>query len=304
MARDTIVRDGEEIVVETGTGLVTSLAEIPGKRNAQVVFKATHTDLRDPVTGWLDTFDETQLANVRRGHAEGLELEYRIEVHRKASVDKSVPIADVPKRDKVRDLVVVTPARSGGEAGHADPAPAEPAPAAVADQPADQAADTEPSPATEAPAQRERPARHVAESKPWEELNSDGTPNLGAFAVTAGAGIVDLAVETLLAGGVDLKIAAIRTVATDLMHVADEIQAGVTGYRPDRMANSHTRARGLLRTVLRARPYPLDKVLDEHGAIQPKAADAAGAWTEKAVPAGVALLRMAVDLAGIDWRTA
>jgi hypothetical protein len=88
------------------------------------------------------------------------------------------------------------------------------------------------------------------------------------------------------------------------MTAADGIQAGATGYRADRMANSHTRARHLLRTVLRARPYPVDTVLDEHGAIKPSAAKAAGAWTEKAIPAGVALLRVAVELAGIDWRAA
>lgn len=283
MARDSITRDGEEIVVETGTGLIQKIDHEAGKRNAQIVFRATHANLRDPITGWFDTIAAADgvLDALRDAMAEGVEVEYRIEVHRKANVDKTIPLADVPTRDRVRDLVTV--ARRGST--QASPPPDRPA---------------------QAPQQPPAPPRRgkVEEARPWEELNSDGTPNLGSYAVLAGAGIVDLAVEILVAADAPLRLDAIETVAVDLMAAADAIQAGSTGQRADRMDNSHSRARGILRTVLRPRPYPVADVVDEHGEIRKTAAKAVQEWHEKVAKAGVALFTMAVRVSGVDWRDA
>ena len=175
MARDVITRDGEELVVETGTGIIVTLVEPPsGKRNAQVAFRATHANLAKPVTGWLDTLQAAeQLEHARRAHAEGVEVEYRIEVHRKAGVDKAIPLADVATTDRVRDLVLVQPARGGGAPAATGPNTEDPRPDAPPDQPhPDRTSDAAPPAAAQRPEPRRGPK--IQEAKPWEELNSDG----------------------------------------------------------------------------------------------------------------------------------
>lgn len=302
MARDAIVRDGEEVVVETGTGIVTKFERTSGGRNARVEFRATHTNLKDPVSCWLDTFDETLTGYIDEGHRKGLELEYRIEVHRKAGVDKARRIAELGNREKVRDLVKVHPAREG----RASPPENPPPPAPDSPSPGRNGA-TAPDTAPERVAGFQAPsapparaARNVEEAKPWEPLNSDGSPNLGSYAVTAGAGMVDLAVEVILEAGVRPGFGLVQAAAAELMVVADAIQAGGTGNRSDRMDASHTRARGLLRTVLRLMPFPV-AALGEPGG-RPVAGKVLEEWRTKAANAGVALLNLAVDLSGVDWR--
>lgn len=297
MARDTIERDGEQLVVETGTGLVESFDEKPGKRNAQVTFKATHTNLRDPVTGWLDTFDQAAAELVRDALEQRFELEYRVEVHRLAKVDKSIPIAEVGKRDKIRDLVHVALVADGGAKPPPRDASTEDAPAR-ADDPSPKSEPIAPTDPPAAPKPRRGPK--VAEARPWEEMNSDGSPNLGAYAVQAAAGMVDLAVEILVEAEREVTPSVVRFVATRLIEAADEIQAGVRpDGRYDRMDNSHTRARGVLRTVLRLAAFPLEVVDDKANVSN---VDVVHTWHRRTVHAGVALLTLALDLSGIDWR--
>lgn len=110
-----------EVRVETGTGVVTKIEHEAGKRNAHVRFKATHTNLREPVQAWADTLDGAVWPLIQEAHGAGLVLEYRIEVRRKDGVDPSKPIAELANRDKVRDLAAV--ARTG-ELNPADRIPA------------------------------------------------------------------------------------------------------------------------------------------------------------------------------------
>jgi hypothetical protein len=112
-----------EVRVETGTGVVTKTEHAAGKRNAHVVFKATHADLKQPVAAWADTFDSAVWPLVQEAERAGLILEYRIEVRRKDGVDPAKPIADLANTDKVRDLAAV--ARIG-ELNPADRIPAQP----------------------------------------------------------------------------------------------------------------------------------------------------------------------------------
>src|SRR3954453_11836363 len=129
-----------EVRVETGTGLIEKFELKPGARNAHVIIKATHTNLREPVSAWADTFDGAVWPTVTAAHEERFEVEYRIEVKRKDGVDKSKPIAELGNREKVRDLAAV--ARKGElsqidriQAPAAASRPAAPSPAPSAPEP-------------------------------------------------------------------------------------------------------------------------------------------------------------------------
>lgn len=103
MAVEMIHTDLGETRVETGSGRVVKVDQTEGQRNAQVFIDATH--LREKVTGWCDTAGPTW-AEVQEAHRTGAEVPYRVETHRKRGFhDKECPIADVPNREKVRDLV-------------------------------------------------------------------------------------------------------------------------------------------------------------------------------------------------------
>lgn len=107
----------------------------------------------------------------------------------------------------------------------------------------------------------------VAEAKPWEPYNGDGSLNLGSYAITASASAVHLAHDLLLAkakvdaaelGHADqVTPAKVRALAALLLDAADAVQARHRGDgRVDRMDNSHTRARGMVRVALDAYPVP------------------------------------------------
>lgn len=153
---------------------------------------------------------------------------------------------------------------------------------------------------------RPRPSRgpKIREGKQWEEENSDHSPNVGSYAVQAAAGMVDLAVELTLAAGRVPVERHIRWAATRLLEAADDIQAGVRADgRADRMDTSHARARGMLRTVLTFVPFPIDGATDV-GIVPPGRTDAVHQWHADAVNAGIALLRIALQTSGVDWRHA
>lgn len=102
----------------------------------------------------------------------------------------------------------------------------------------------------------------IMEGKPWESINSDGSLNLGSYAVTAAVGMVELANELLLAREVDPgdevpTEAELRKLSRTLLLAADHVQANVRGDgHVARMDNSHTRARGAVRSALLAHPVP------------------------------------------------
>lgn len=284
--------------VETGVGTVSKIERKPGGRNAEVSIAAEH--LRLPVKGWADTHDAGLMARLEGAMAARTPVEYRVETHRKAKIDPALPLDDVDKFDRVRDLIDVRPVGSpaassttatGGTASAARPAPAPderphdpdgdpgptepdgPAPSGSAAR--DERAETRTAPPasgarpgpSEPPPVAPPPARgpRIAEAKPWEPLNSDGSVNLGSYAVTASLSMVELAHDLLLErirdlGGdevEDLTLAQVRSLARRLLDAADGAQAAVRGDgRIDRMDASHTRARGAVRTALDLYPVP------------------------------------------------
>lgn len=102
-------RPGGQVRVETGRGIVVELGPAGG-RNRHVTFRATHQNLTEPVTAWLDTEQHPAMARlVEAAGTDRFEVAYRIEVRRKDGADPATPIADVPRRQKIRDLVLVAP---------------------------------------------------------------------------------------------------------------------------------------------------------------------------------------------------
>jgi hypothetical protein len=87
--------------------------------------------------------------------------------------------------------------------------------------------------------------------------NSD-TQRFEGWAFVANVGMVDLAYEELSdaleSGELDsITPAMLKTVALELLNAADQAQRALVG-RTDRGAQSHTRARGVVRTALRKHP--------------------------------------------------
>lgn len=120
----------------------------------------------------------------------------------------------------------------------------------------------------------------AAEGKPFHQFNSDGRVNLGSYAVQAAVGAESLAADLIIANNVaiaeahnakidageiagdhiepapvDFKNAA--ALGAILLDLADRVQVEtVGGGRPDRMATSHSRARGLVYDAVKNR-YPV-----------------------------------------------
>lgn len=93
-------------------------------------------------------------------------------------------------------------------------------------------------------------------------------------------GMVDLAVETLVACGQEVTAAAIRPLASAMLHAADEAQQSQAGH-VDRAAHGHTRARGAVRTALKLVPY---------------SGDPDDGWRDRLTKAAARLLSIAADL--------
>jgi hypothetical protein len=237
VSRSVELIGGVQVSVETGTALVIGLE--PKDRNvcAKLDDPILRGKLRHALSGWIDKSDAETLALAERVKGTGTLVSYRIEVHRDAKVDPALPIAEVPQDARYRRLVSLTEVLAETSPG--------PGPTAVPNTPA--ADDGYPGPATDADA-----------TKPWIQHNGDGSLNLGSYAAQAAAGMIDVAVEALRAAGVtEPRIPAVKALASRLLAVADAAQATATGRPADRMAASHTRARGLLRTALAVHPAPV-----------------------------------------------
>lgn len=286
MGRRTVVLpEWGEAVEETGRGTITAVEGAPDARNVKVVIRADH--LREPVHGWLDR------QAVALDPVPEMRVNYRVVVHRHTDGDRAValdvPIAEVPARGKIRDLLELTvvevgkgpteedKAASTAHEGDAGRRQAEANRAAAARQRDEPATSTESPPEPSAAPQtanerppagngdrRAEPGPRVAEGKNWELYNSDGSVNVGSYAVQAGTGMVELAEELLRLrqpeegdppGPVDRKRR--NVLAGHLMRCADAVQAAV---RADGHANrldaSHARARGAIRSALRIYPPP------------------------------------------------
>lgn len=281
-----------EVRVETGAGYITAVAHEAGKRNAQITIKATHYELRDPVTGWVDTADSAVWPFAQEAHDGKLEVDYRIEVHRKAKVDRAKPLAELGTRDKVRDVAVLCP-KGQMPAGEHQP----PAGATTTDEPPTQEP-TAAAPTSSAHQPQRQASRgpRIEEGRPWELYNSDGSLNLGSYSYQAVVDLVELAhhlftkrIEEAAAGPADvpefrmLKIAGLARV---LLDAADQVQAATRkDGRVDRMDNSHRRARSAIRRALYIHPVPWDA--------EPDVRDA---WLEQLTAHATELLGVSLEL--------
>lgn len=132
--------------------------------------------------------------------------------------------------------------------------------------------------------------RSVArEGKQWDSHNSDGRVNLGSYAVTAASSMVEAARKALARETPEISFAdpAVERLAGALLVIADQVQAQVTGARPNRMAASHGRARGIVHTLLEGHlPPPSTQATSEQKKV----------WVTQMVAEGTAALGLARKL--------
>lgn len=250
-----------EVRRETGFATITDIDQQNGHRNAQVKLKAEQ--LTDPLQGWVDTVGdrEVHLAALA-AFTGGQRVFYRIETRRKDATSTAA-IKDLAGREKTREVKEITPVDGKGVPIGAPviPAPAPPPadPDGQVEAPVVQA-----QPEVEAEAARPpRPGARVAEARVYEPLNSDGSLNLGSYAVTAAQSMVSLANDLLIErwrrGDVDAPPTEgqLRGLARRLLLAADRVQAASRAdHHADRMDNSHARARGAVEAALKSHPVP------------------------------------------------
>lgn len=288
MAIATITVEGEgEVLVQTGVGYVSTLNP-PGKRNAKLEITAVEPKLRYPLRATVDTLDDALYQRVRKAHEGKFLVEYRIETHRLNGVSGDKPIADLEKEEKASRLYRLERAAGAAQAEAPQAAPAAqqapppppPAPTPQANShqapPAPPAAESRPVENQPDPPQNGNGRRgRIAEPRPWErtiQLPEGEIPNLGSYAVTAAVGMSEYAYELLVKTrrerGRDLRPPReqVKVMAAMLLEASDAVQRAV---RPDgcmdRMDNSHTRARGAVRTVIEALGVPWEQVSDPPG---------------------------------------
>ncbi len=239
--------DGAEYGVEAGTGTISKVDwPAEGKRNAQV--EITAEGLRFPLKGWADTED----AAIREVLTEPRPplVTYRIEIHRDRDHDKTIPIADVDKFKKFRRLVLCAPAAAGGPDGAPPPS------RHGNDKFAGLPHDTETSPDPSAG----QPVDNAPSTGPSVQMKSGGDLT-DTWGYCATIGCVELAFEHLVAARYAGTIEAVtptlvRWLGQLLLSAANDSQALARG-AVDLNANSHTRARGAVRSALVNCPPPL-----------------------------------------------
>lgn len=325
--------DGVEYAVEEGLGIVEGI-ERPGEGKVAAHVRIAGEGLRRPVWSWVNTVDlEDLYLAVERALAEQYRIAYRIEVHRSDDAPRDVPFTQVDQYQRFRRLASLrrvavapngelapphTPPPTSKDQGTENREPGSETPPSSSQEPesAPAAPDTHSGP----PPPQDRPEGaqsagnggssangggngrrpRLAEAKPWEPYNSDGSLNLGSYAYGAVLATVELAHELHAAHlratrppGSDPAelvpdMGKVASLARLLIAVADDAQALL---RPDghvdRMDGSHTRARGAVRTALEVYPVPF-------GADSPTR----GAWREKLLERAVEVMRVAEVLTG------
>lgn len=149
-----------------------------------------------------------------------------------------------------------------------------------------------------------RPPR-LEEARPWQLHNTDGSLNLGSFAMTAAACMADAAFEVIAARaaatGNPISFPSVDRLAETLLKVADRVQSAVRpDGRHDRLDNSHTRARGAVLTALKAHPVPFDAAGDTAEERARALEQARATWLSRLEGDARDLLRLAVRLTEAD----
>lgn len=265
--------EGVEFGVEENVGHIKNLDATFGKRNASIEIDAD--GLRIPVKASVDTNDAPLWAEVQQLHAAGRRVAFRIEIHRDSKVDPSLPFDEVGQFDRFRRLTWMRAETPGGQL----PPP-----------PSDNGQKSFSPDVT--------PGPRVAEGRPWERLNSDGSVNLGSYSIQASISMVELAHELLSARRAEEglqgppPIRQVKALAARLLKAADTAQAIVRAdHHCDRLDNSHTRARGAVRVALRSHPVPWTG--------EPEALELARKqWVEDLATYASALVTTAMELDG------
>lgn len=139
----------------------------------------------------------------------------------------------------------------------------------------------------------------IKEGRPFDAENSDHSVNVGSFATTAGAGVVELAQQLLLARtpGEVPRMAMVKGLAQRLLWAADVVQASIRADgHVSRMAGSHTRARGAVRSAVEVYPLPATDGLDDDAAEALRAT-----WLSQVVERALDLLSLGVALAATPF---
>ncbi len=259
---------GAEFGVEENTGQLTKV-EWPaeGKRNAAIEIKVD--GFRYPVKGWVDTEDDAMRAVLTSHH--GQPVAFRIEIHRKDTIDAALPLDQVDKFDKFRRVVALRPANTSDS------------PRPTAPSQGDRPVANEPPPAP-GPKPNEQPAAPPAPRSGGELIDTWG--------YTATLGCVEHAFDLLFAAKNEGTIAEVspsllRFVADLLLESANSAQAAVRNGAIDVHANSHTRARGAVRCVVDTYPPPIGAPVDDESWTK---------WQTRVAGTAARLMSTAVDM--------
>lgn len=250
-----------EVQVQRGTGEVKDIAPHENGKVAQIQIRTE--GLKYPQKAWIN-MDTPQFKAVQEAYDNRTTIDYRIESQRKLKNDstkepisRSTPIAELRTstevaRDNTKTLLVGVNGELTDEAvthPKEDPSqngrrPAQdPDIAKAAAQPNAQAQ----------PQTQYQGGGHVGavEEPPYKEFNSDGSPNLGSYAVQAAVGAELFVRKSLTAAERKFTEDDVVRYASISLAIADKIQAYVTKKgRPNRMATSHTRVRSFVYDVI------------------------------------------------------
>lgn len=252
-----------EVHVQRGTGEIKDIAPHENGKVAQIQIRTE--GLRFPQKAWINT-DTPQYKVIQEAYENRTLIEYRIESQRKLKNDttkqpipRDTPIAELRSsteiaRENTKTLLVgVNGELTDEHVTHPkeDPSAAGRRPAADPDEAKAAAAQVAQASAP-APANYTQPrGASATEEPPYKEYNSDGTLNLGSYAVQAAVGAELFVRKALIASGVNASEEDIVRYASISLAIADKIQAYVTKKaRADRMATSHARVRSLVYDVI------------------------------------------------------
>lgn len=138
MSKSVQTIDGVQVGVESNEGTFETLKHRHGSRNALVTILVPK--LNEPVTCSIDTDDLSVWTPAQQMWSTGGRFAFRIEIHRDASVDPTIPFDDVPKTKAARHRRLVWMEPVSPATGFTPPEP----PAAPSTPPV-AAADTRPS---------------------------------------------------------------------------------------------------------------------------------------------------------------
>lgn len=248
-----------EVYVQRGTGEVKDIAPHENGKVAQIQIRTE--GLRFAQKAWINT-DTPQYKAIQEAYENRTPIEYRIESQRKLKNDstkqaipRDTPIAQLREnteiaRENTKTLLVGVNGELTDEAvthPKEDPSQAGRRPAQDPD-----IAKAAAAPANTAAAPNyTQPRSGATEEPPYKEYNTDGTLNLGSYAVQAAVGAELFVRKAFVAKGVEVDEEEIVRYASISLAIADKIQAYVTKKpRADRMATSHARIRSLVYDVI------------------------------------------------------